>query len=49
MTARLEKDYEKAMKQSQKRTIDIQSPEVQARMKQNKKDYIMRDKQKRKK
>jgi hypothetical protein len=46
---RLEKDYEKAIKRSQKRTIEIQSPEVKARMRQNKKDYSKRDKQKAKK
>jgi hypothetical protein len=46
---RLQKEYEKSVKQSQKRTIDIQSPEVQTRMKQNKKDYTKRDKGKKKK
>jgi hypothetical protein len=45
---RLKRDYEKSVKQSQKRTIDIQTPEVQARMKQNKKDYTARDKEKKK-
>jgi len=45
---KLRKNYEKSVKQSQKRTIDIQTPEVQARMKQNKKDYKVRDKEKRK-
>jgi LAS superfamily LD-carboxypeptidase LdcB len=46
---KLDKDYEKNVKRSQKRTIDIQTPEVQARMKQNKKDYTSRDKEKKKK
>jgi hypothetical protein len=46
---KLQKDYEKTIRQSQKRTIDIQTPEVQSRMKQNKKDYISRDKEKKKK
>jgi hypothetical protein len=46
---RLEKAYNKSVKQSQKRTVDIQTPEVKARMKQNKKDYTRRDKVKKKK
>ena len=46
---KLKKDYEKSIRRSQKRTIDIQTPEVQARMKQNKKDTDTRDKEKRKK
>jgi hypothetical protein len=46
---KLQKEYEKKVKRSQKRTIDIQSPEVQTRMKQNKKDFTMRDKEKKKK
>jgi hypothetical protein len=46
---KLKKDYEKSVKQSQKRTVDIQTPEVQARMKQNKKEYTVRDRGKRKK
>jgi hypothetical protein len=46
---RLKKNYEKSVRRSQKRTIDIQTPEVQARMKQNKKDYTVRDKDKKKK
>jgi hypothetical protein len=46
---KLKKDYEKSVRQSQKRTVDIQTPEVQARMKQNKKDYLVRDKEKKKK
>jgi hypothetical protein len=47
--ARLKKDYEKSVKKSQKRTVEIQTPEVQDRMKQNKKDYTARDKGKHKK
>lgn len=46
---KLKKNYEKTIKRSQKRTIDIQTPEVQSRMKQNKKDYLVRDKEKKKK
>ena len=46
---KLNKDYEKMVRRSQKRSIDIQSPEVQKRMKQNKKDYTVRDKEKKKK
>ena len=46
---KLKKDYEKNVRRSQKRTIEIQAPEVQKRMKQNKKDYTKRDKEKRKK
>ena len=45
---KLKKDYEKNVRRSQKRTIDIQTPEVQKRMKQNKKDFSARDKEKRK-
>jgi hypothetical protein len=46
---KLQKAYDKNITRSQKRTIDIQSPEVQTRMKQNKKDYTKRDKDKKKK
>ena len=46
---RLKKDYENSIKRSQKRSYEIQSPEVKARMKQNKKDYLKRDRQKEKK
>lgn len=46
---KLERNYDKSIKESQKRTIDIQTPEVQARMKQNKKDTTVREKEKRKK
>jgi hypothetical protein len=46
---RLKRNYDKSVKRSQKRTVDIQSPEVQARMKQNKKDYTIRDRKKRRK
>jgi hypothetical protein len=46
---RLDKEYEKSVKQSQKRTVAIQTPEVQDRMKQNKKDSAIRDKEKKKK
>jgi hypothetical protein len=46
---RLNKNYEKSIKKSQKRTFDIQTSEVQARMKHNKKDTIVREKEKKKK
>jgi hypothetical protein len=46
---RLKKEYDKNVKQSQKRSIDIQTPEVQTRMKQNKKEYTSRDKKHKKK
>ena len=43
------KDYAKSIKKSQKRTIEIQSPDVQIRMKQNQKDLTSRDKIRKKK
>jgi hypothetical protein len=43
---RLKKAYDNSIKRSQKRSYEIQSPEVKARMKQNKKDYSKRDRQK---
>jgi hypothetical protein len=46
---KLDKDKAKSVKRSQKRTLDIQTPEVQARMKQNQKDSAIRDKEKKKK
>ena len=46
---RLNRNYDKSVKRSQKRTIDIQTPEVQERMKQNKKTYTIRDRKKRRK
>ena len=46
---RLKNDYAQSIKRSQKRTIDIQTPDVQNRMKQNQKDFAIRDKTKRKK
>ncbi len=46
---KLKKDSEKSVKRSQKRTVDIQTPEVQARMKKNKKEVIIRDKENKKK
>lgn len=42
------KDAAKAVKRSKKRTIEIQTPEVQERMKQNQKDSAIRDKAKKK-
>ena len=49
MSAQLKKESAKSVKKSQKRTVEIQTPEVQDRMKQNKKDYTVRDKDKHKK
>ena len=46
---KLDKDYEKYVKKSKKRAFDIQTPEVQERMKQNQKDTAIRDKLKKKK
>ena len=46
---KLKKDYEKSIKLSQKRTVDIQTPEVQARMKQDKKETATRERVKKKK
>ena len=45
---KLKKNYAKSISQSQKRTIEIQSPELQERMKQNKKESITRDKERKK-
>jgi hypothetical protein len=45
---KLKKEYAKSVEQSRKRSYDIQSPEVQSRMKQNQKDIIERDKSKKK-
>ena len=46
---RLKNEYEKSVERSRQRTYDIQSPEVQARMKQNQKDTELRNKEKKKK
>jgi hypothetical protein len=46
---RLKKESAEYIKQSKKRAYDIQSPEVQARMKQNEKDTAQRNKEKKKK
>jgi hypothetical protein len=46
---KLDKDYAKHVKKSKKRTFDIQTSEVQERMKQDKKDTAARDKEKKKK
>ena len=46
---RLKKDYAKSVERSRQRSYDIQSPEVQARMKQNQKDTALRNKEKKKK
>jgi hypothetical protein len=40
---KLKNEYDKSIKRSQKRTYDIQTPDVQARMKQNQKDAALRD------
>lgn len=46
---KLKKNYARIIKRSQKRTIDIQTPEVQTRMKQNQKNSSVRDKAKKNK
>jgi len=46
---KLQKQYDKSVVKSQKRTVDIQTPEVQTRMKQNKKEITTRDKKNKKK
>jgi hypothetical protein len=46
---KLKKDSEKSVIMSRKRTLDIQTPEVQTRMKQNQKESQIRDKAKKKK
>jgi hypothetical protein len=43
-----DEDYAKSVKESQKRTIKIQSPAVQDRMKQNQKEIVSREKAKKK-
>ena len=43
-----DEDYAKAVKESQKRTFKIQTPDVQDRMKQNKKDITSREKARKK-
>jgi hypothetical protein len=45
---KLKREYADLNKKSQKRSIDIQTPEVQARMKQNRKDSAAKDKAKKK-
>jgi len=42
---KLKKEYAEAVKESQQRAFDIQTPEVQARMKQNRKDSEVRHKE----
>jgi hypothetical protein len=46
--AKLKKDYAKFIKESQKRSIEIQTPEVQERMKQNRKQTVMNNKERQK-
>jgi hypothetical protein len=46
---RLNKLYDKGVLKAQKHNVEIQTPEVQARMKQNKKDLAKREKVKKKK
>jgi hypothetical protein len=46
---KLDKDYAKSVKKSQKRAFDIQTPEVQERMKQDKKTIAAREKERKKK
>lgn len=45
---KLKKEYAQSVEQSRKRSYEIQSPEVQARMKQNQKDTSLRNKEKKK-
>jgi len=45
---KLKKEYAQSVERSRKRAYDIQSPEVQSRMKQNQKDTALRDKEKKK-
>jgi hypothetical protein len=44
----IKREYNKYIKWSRKRTLDIQTPEVQARMKKDRKDAASRDKAKKK-
>ena len=44
-----DEEYAKSIRESQKRTIKIQTPAVQERMKQNKKEVTSREKEKKKK
>lgn len=46
---KLKSDYNKSVIQSRERTLDMQTPEVQERMKKNQKDSEIRDKAKKKK
>ena len=45
---KLKRDYDKSIEDGKKRQVEIQSPDVQARMKQNKKDDALRDKNRKK-
>ena len=45
---KIKRDYAQFIKKSQQRTYQIQTPEVQARMKQNQKDSAIRDRAKKK-
>jgi len=45
---RLKKEYAKSVERSKRRSYDIQSPEVQARMRQDQKNASLRDKEKKK-
>lgn len=46
---KLKREYARSVKRSQKRSYQIQTPEVKARMKQNKKDIALRERLKKKK
>ena len=46
---KLKKAYAKSIEASRKRAYDIQSPEVQTRMKQNQRDTTLKNKEKKKK
>jgi hypothetical protein len=45
---KLKRDYDKSIEAGKKRQVEIQSPDVQARMKQNKKEIALRDKNRKK-
>lgn len=45
---KLERDYARYIKESRKRSVEIQTPEVQERMKQNNKQTISKNREKRK-
>jgi hypothetical protein len=46
---KMKMDYDRSIKESQKRTIEIQTPAVQERMKQNRKETVSREKARKRK